>query len=245
MTKKLEGKVALVTGGSAGIGLAAAKSLAAEGAHVFITGRRPEELDAAVNEIDGHVTPVRGDGADLDDIGQLISLISTRVGKLDVFVANAGMYEMQNLEDVTEASFDKAFNLNVRGLLFSVQMALPILRDGASIVLLGSIGGSKGFAGFSVYNATKAAVRSFARSWAAELKDRKIRVNVVSPGPVATPGFDVFASDDVKKALVGMIPLGRLGSPTDIAKAITFLATEDSSFITGIELFVDGGLAQL
>ncbi|MRW82644.1 glucose 1-dehydrogenase [Pseudoduganella sp. FT26W] len=245
MSKKLQGKVALVTGGSTGIGLAAAQSLAAEGAHVYITGRRQQELDAASKEIDGHVTTVHSDGADLADLAALMTAIKAQAGKLDVFVANAGMYEMQNLEDVSPASFDQAFNLNVRGVLFGVQMALPILQDGASIVLLGSIGGSKGFAGFSVYNATKAAVRSFARSWAAELKDRRIRVNVISPGPVATPGFDVFANDDVKTALVGMIPLGRLGSPAEIAKAITFLATDDSSFITGIELFVDGGLAQL
>ncbi|WFS03632.1 glucose 1-dehydrogenase [Rhizobium tumorigenes] len=245
MTQKLAGKIALVTGGSVGIGLAAAKSLVAEGAHVFITGRRQQELDAAVAEIGGQVTAIRGDAGNLADLDQLMATIKDEKGHLDVFVANAGIYEVQPLTEVTEASFDKTFNLNVRGLLFAVQKAVPILSDGASLVLLGSIGGSKGFAGFSVYDATKAAVRSFARTWAAELKDRKIRVNVVSPGPVATPGFEVFANEDLKQALIGMIPLGRLAGADEIAKAITFLATDDSSFITGIELFVDGGLAQI
>lgn len=245
MTGKLEGKTALVTGGSVGIGLATARSLAAEGAHVFITGRRQEELDAAVKDIRGHVTAVRGDAANLADLDDLFATIENQTGRFDVFVANAGIYEMQTLVDVTEAAFDKTFNLNVRGLLFAVQKAVPILNDGASIVLLGSVGGSKGFAGFSVYNATKAAVRSFARTWAVELKDRRIRVNVVSPGPVATPGFEVFADDDVKKALVDMIPLGRVSASDEIAKSIIFLASDDSSFITGIELFVDGGLAQV
>jgi NAD(P)-dependent dehydrogenase (short-subunit alcohol dehydrogenase family) len=245
MTRKLEGKIALVTGGSVGIGLAAARSLVAEGAHVFITGRRQEELDAAVKDIGSSATAVRGDAGNLADLDRLFDTIKTQAGRLDVLVANAGIYEIQPLSEVTEATFDKTFNLNVRGLLFAVQKALPLLSDGSSIVLLGSIGGSKGFAGFSVYDATKAAVRSFARTWAAEFKDRKIRVNVVSPGPVATPGFDVFANDGLRAALLGMIPLGRLGHVDDVAKAITYLATDDSSFITGIELFVDGGLAQV
>lgn len=188
---------------------------------------------------------MRGDASNLADLDHLFAIIRHRVGRLDVLVANAGIYEMQALEEVTEAAFDKTFDLNVRGLLFAVQKALPVLSDGASIVLLGSIGGSKGFAGFSVYNASKAAVRSLARTWAVELKQRKIRVNVVSPGPVATPGFDVFARDDVKQALIGMISLGRLSRPDEIAKAITFLASDEGSFITGIELFVDGGLAQI
>jgi NAD(P)-dependent dehydrogenase (short-subunit alcohol dehydrogenase family) len=243
---KLQGKIALVTGGSAGIGLAAAKALVAEGAHVYITGRRQEELDAAVDRIGAqHSTGVRADAGSPVDLDYLFHLIKARSGRLDVIVANAGMYEMQTLADVTEESFDKAFNVNVRGVLFTVQKSLQILSDGASIVLVGSMGGSKGFAGFSVYNATKASVRSFARSWAAELKDRKIRVNVVSPGPVDTPGFQMFANDDMREALTGMIPLGRVAAPEEIAKAITFLATDDSSFSTGIELFVDGGVTQL
>jgi NAD(P)-dependent dehydrogenase (short-subunit alcohol dehydrogenase family) len=243
---KLQGKIALVTGGSAGIGLAAAKALAAEGAHVYITGRRQEELDAAVEKIGARTsTAVRADAGSPVDLDYLFHLIKARSGRLDVIVANAGMYEMQTLAEVTEESFDKAFDVNVRGVLFTVQKSLPILHDGASIVLVGSMGGSKGFAGFSVYNATKASVRSFARSWAAELKDRKIRVNVVSPGPVDTPGFQMFANDEMRDALTGMIPLGRLGAPEEIAKAITFLATDDSSFSTGIELFVDGGVAQI
>jgi NAD(P)-dependent dehydrogenase (short-subunit alcohol dehydrogenase family) len=243
---KLQGKIALVTGGSAGIGLAAAKALAAEGAHVYITGRRQEELDAAVEMIGARTsTAVRADAGSPVDLDYLFHLIKARSGRLDVIVANAGMYEMQTLAEVTEESFDKAFDVNVRGVLFTVQKSLPILHDGASIVLVGSMGGSKGFAGFSVYNATKASVRSFARSWAAELKDRKIRVNVVSPGPVDTPGFQMFANEEMRDALTGMIPLGRVGAPEEIAKAITFLATDDSSFSTGIELFVDGGVAQI
>jgi NAD(P)-dependent dehydrogenase (short-subunit alcohol dehydrogenase family) len=242
---KLKDKVALVTGGSAGIGLATAKALAAEGARVYITGRRQDELDAAVRGIGAQASGVRADTSSLPDIERLVATIGQEAGRLDVLVANAGTYEMEQLSDITEASFDKTFNVNVRGLLFTVQKALPLLANGASIVLIGSIGGSKGFAGFTVYNATKASVRSFARTWAAELKDRQIRVNVVSPGPVQTPGFDQFATDELRESLKGMIPLGRMAQPVDIAKAITFLATDDSSFITGIELFVDGGLAQL
>ncbi|QBE66384.1 SDR family NAD(P)-dependent oxidoreductase [Pseudoduganella lutea] len=242
---KLTGKFALVTGGSAGIGLATAKALVAEGAHVFITGRRQAELGAAIEEIGAHATAIQADAANLADLDRMIVEIRKDAGQLDVIVANAGSYEMESLADVTEASFDKTFGLNVRGVLFTVQKALPLLKDGASIVLLGSIGGSKGFAGFSVYNATKASVRSFARSWAAEFKDRRIRVNVVSPGPVQTPGFDQFANDEMRDSLKSMIPLGRMATPADVANAIRYLATDDSSFVTGIELFVDGGLAQL
>jgi NAD(P)-dependent dehydrogenase (short-subunit alcohol dehydrogenase family) len=242
---KLQGKVALVTGGSAGIGLAAAQALAAEGAHVYITGRRQEELDAALEKIGARSTAVRADAGSPADLERLAGIIRDRSGRLDVIVANAGLYEMQMLPDVTEASFDKAFDVNVKGVLFTVQKTLPILADGASIVLISSMGAVKGFAGFSVYSATKASVRSFARSWAAELKDRAIRVNVVSPGPVQTPGFDAFANDEMREAMTGLIPLGRLGKPEDIAKAIVYLATDDSSFITGVELAVDGGATQL
>ncbi|UCI05131.1 glucose 1-dehydrogenase [Mesorhizobium sp. B1-1-8] len=245
MTNRLEGKIALVTGGSSGIGLATAKNLAAEGARIFVTGRRQVELDAAVLEIGHNATGVRGDAGSLADLDALFTTIRNEAGSLDILVANAGIYEMQALTDVTEVAFDKTFDLNVRGLLFAVQKALPVMNDGGSIVLLGSVGASKGFAGFSVYNATKAAVRSFARTWAVELKDRKIRVNVVSPGPTATPGFDVFANAEMKEGLLGMVPLGRLSDPSEIAKAITFLASADSRFITGIELFVDGGTAQV
>jgi NAD(P)-dependent dehydrogenase (short-subunit alcohol dehydrogenase family) len=242
---KLKDKFALVTGGSAGIGLATAKALSVEGAHVFITGRRRQELDAAVEEIGAQATGIQADAGSLADLDRLFAVIGQQTDRLDVVVANAGIYEMEPLAEVSEASFDRAFDINVRGVLFTVQKALPLLPDGASVVLLGSIGGSKGFAGFSVYNATKASVRSFARSWAAELKDRRIRVNVVSPGPVHTPGFDQFANDELRQTLQGMVPLGRLALPADIAKAILYLATDDSSFVTGIELFVDGGLAQL
>lgn len=198
---KLQGKIVLVTGGSAGIGLAAAAALAAEGAHVYITGRRQEELDAAVASLGAGVTAVRADAASLADMDRLMAAIKLQSGRLDVIVANAGMYEMQMLADVTEDAFDKAFGINVRGMLFTVQKALDLLSYGASVVLLGSMGASKGFAGFSVYNGTKAAVRSFARSWSAELKERKIRVNVISPGPVDTPGFQVFADDAMRAAL--------------------------------------------
>jgi NAD(P)-dependent dehydrogenase (short-subunit alcohol dehydrogenase family) len=245
---KLQGKVALVTGGSAGIGLAAAQALAAEGAHVYITGRRQEELDAAlekIGQVAGLGTAVRADAGNPADLERLANIIRDKSGRLDVIVANAGLYEMQMLADVTEESFDKAFDVNVKGVLFTVQKTLPILADGASIVLISSMGAVKGFAGFSVYSATKASVRSFARSWAAELKDRAIRVNVVSPGPVQTPGFDAFANDDMRDAMTGMIPLGRLGKPDDIARAIVYLATDDSSFVTGIDLAVDGGATQL
>jgi NAD(P)-dependent dehydrogenase (short-subunit alcohol dehydrogenase family) len=242
---KLQGKVALVTGGSAGIGLAAARALAAEGADVYIAGRRQEELDGALKKIGARGHAVRTDASKIDDLENLIRTIKEKSGKLDVLVANAGTYEMEWLADVSEGSFDKAFDLNVKGVLFTVQKSLNILADGASIVLLGSVGASKGFSGFSVYNATKASVRSFARTWAAELKDRQIRVNVVSPGPIDTPGFQAFANDDMREGLKNIIPLGRLGKPDEIAKAITFLATSDSSFVTGIELFVDGGITQL
>jgi NAD(P)-dependent dehydrogenase (short-subunit alcohol dehydrogenase family) len=242
---QLEGKIALVTGGSAGIGLAAAQALAAEGAHVYITGRRQEELDRARDKIGARSTAIRADAGKPTDLDTLFEAVRGRSGSLDIVVANAGMYEMEMLADVTEASVDKMFDVNVKGVLFTVQKALPLLNDGAAIVLIGSMGGSKGFAGFSVYNATKAAVRSFARSWAAELKDRKIRVNVVSPGPVDTPGFQAFANDEMRIALASMIPLGRVATPEEIGKAVRFLATGESSFVNGIELHVDGGVTQL
>jgi NAD(P)-dependent dehydrogenase (short-subunit alcohol dehydrogenase family) len=245
MTKKLDGKIAVITGGSEGIGLATAKRFVAEGAYVFITGRRQTELDAAVTEIGFKVTGVQGDVANLADLERLYETIRVEKGRIDILFANAGAYEAGTLGEISEAHFDKLFNINVRGLLFSVQKALPLIPDGGSIILNGSVGGSKGFASLSVYDATKAAVRSFARNWILDLKPRKIRINVVSPGVIGTPGLDVFMDEEIKKRIVGSIPMGRIGEADEIGKTLVFLASDDSSFITGIELFVDGGAAQI
>jgi NAD(P)-dependent dehydrogenase (short-subunit alcohol dehydrogenase family) len=245
MSKKLGGKIAVITGGSAGIGLAAAKLFVAEGAHVFITGRRQNELDAATRAIGSNVTAIRADAAHLADIARVYATVRAQKGKIDVLFANAGVYEFGPLDTLSEEHYDKLFGINVRGVMFTVQKALPHLNDGASIVLTGSISGSKGMGDFSVYNATKAAIRSFARSWTSDLKARRIRVNVVSPGPIQTPGIDAFASDDMKGHLAGLVPLGRLGQADEVAKAALFLASSDSSFVAGAELFVDGGLAQV
>lgn len=241
---KLDGKVAVVTGGTSGIGLASARRLAAEGAHVFITGRRQSELDAAVKAIGPRATGVQGDVANLADLDRLYAVVKERKGHVDVLFANAGGGELVPLGAITEEHFDKTFNSNVKGLLFTVQKALPLLSDGASIILNASITSSKGTPAFSVYSATKAAVRSFARSFTVDLKDRKIRVNAISPGPIDTPGLDGLG-DDLKKGLAAAVPMGRLGSPDEIAKAVVFLASDDSSYVTGIELFVDGGMAQI
>lgn len=241
---KLDGKVAVVTGGTSGIGLASARRLAAEGAHVFITGRRKPELDAAVKAIGSRATGVQGDVANLGDLDRLYAVVKEQKGRVDVLFANAGGGELVPLGAITEEHFDKTFNSNVKGLLFTVQKALPLLSEGASIILNASITSSKGTPAFSVYSATKAAVRSFARSFTVDLKDRKIRVNAISPGPIDTPGLDGLG-DDLKKGLAAAVPMGRLGSPDEIAKAVVFLASDDSSYVTGIELFVDGGMAQI
>lgn len=241
---KLDGKVAVVTGGTSGIGLASARRLAAEGAHVFITGRRKPELDAAVKAIGSRATGVQGDVANLADLDRLYAVVKEQKGRVDVLFANAGGGELVPLGAITEEHFDKTFNSNVKGLLFTVQKALPLLSEGASIILNASITSSKGTPAFSVYSATKAAVRSFARSFTVDLKDRKIRVNAISPGPIDTPGLDGLG-DDLKKGLAAAVPMGRLGSPDEIAKAVVFLASDDSSYVTGIELFVDGGMAQI
>ena len=241
---KLDGKVAVVTGGTSGIGLASARRLAAEGAHVFITGRRKPELDAAVKAIGPRATGVHGDVANLADLDRLYAVVKEQKGRVDVLFANAGGGELVPLGAITEEHFDKTFNSNVKGLLFTVQKALPLLSEGASIILNASITSSKGTPAFSVYSATKAAVRSFARSFTVDLKDRKIRVNAISPGPIDTPGLDGLG-DDLKKGLAAAVPMGRLGSPDEIAKAVVFLASDDSSYVTGIELFVDGGMAQI
>ncbi len=250
MTRKLEGKVALVTGGNSGIGLATAKRFVSEGATVFITGRRQPELDAAAKEIGGNVTTVQGDVSKLADLDRLYEVIKKKSGRLDILFANAGGGEFAPLGQITEAQFDKTFGINVKGLLFTVQKALPLMPDGASIILNASIVSIKGMPAFSVYSATKAAVRSFARSWTMDLKERRIRVNVVSPGPIDTPGVDGLAKTEeerkqFKAGMAAQVPLGRMGQPDEIAKAVSFLASDDSSFITGIELFVDGGMAQV
>src|SRR5580658_6517564 len=245
MNGKLANKVALVTGGSAGIGLGVAKRFAAEGARVFITGRRPAELDKAATAIGGNATALRGDVSDLADLDRIFAQIQAQAGHIDVLAANAGSYEFGQFGEITEEHYDKIFNTNVRGLLFTVQKALPLLAPGASVILTGSMVSIKGFAACSVYNASKAAVRSFARTWIVDLKGRDIRINVLSPGYTDTPGLAPFMTDDVKVAAAASVPLGRLGLPDDLGKAAVFLASDDSNYVTGIELFVDGGAAQI
>ncbi|MFZ3216085.1 MAG: glucose 1-dehydrogenase [Candidatus Acidiferrales bacterium] len=248
---KLDGKIAVVTGGNSGIGLATAQRFVAEGAYVFITGRRQSELDAAVKKIGKNVTGVQGDVAKLADLDRLYATVKQHKGRIDILFANAGGGEFVPLGAITEAHFDKTFNSNVKGLVFTVQKALPLLVDGGSIILNASIAASKGMEAFSVYCASKAAVRSFARSWILDLKSRKIRVNVVSPGPIETPALDGLAQNDaaqatqLKAGLLAMVPLGRLGQPDEVAQAASFLASDESSFVTGAELFVDGGSGQI
>jgi len=247
---RLDGKIALVTGGTSGIGLATAKQFVSEGARVFITGRREAELAAAVKTVGRDVTGIRCDVSNLADLDRLFAQIRTAAGKLDIVFANAGIAKYAPLGAITEELYDVIFSVNVKGLLFTVQKALPLMPDGAAIVLNASIVGSKGLPENSVYSATKAAVRSFARTWTTDLKARRIRVNAISPGTIETPGLDnLLSSSDVgeqrRKMIAGAVPLGRFGTPEEIAKAVTFLASDDASFITGIELFVDGGLAQI
>ena len=247
---KLEGKIALVTGGNSGIGLAAAKRFVTEGAYVFITGRREPELAAAVKEIGRNVTGIRGDVSNLGDLDRLFAQIKREKDGLDTVFANAGVAKYAPFGKITEELYDSIFNTNVRGLLFTVQKALPLLPDGASIILNASIVASKGLAANSVYSATKAAVRSFARTWTTDLKDRRIRVNAVSPGSIDTPGLsELLGSSETGKQRLKMlstvVPLGLLGKPDEIAKAVVFLASDDASYITGAELFVDGGFAQV
>jgi NAD(P)-dependent dehydrogenase (short-subunit alcohol dehydrogenase family) len=247
---KIERKIALITGGSTGIGLATAKQFVNEGAYVFITGRREAELAAAVKDIGRNATGVKGDVSNLADLDRLFAQIKREKGKLDIVFANAGVAKFAAFGTITEEFYDSIFNINVKGLLFTVQKALPLLPDGASIILNASIVASKGLPMNSVYSATKAAIRSFARTWTTDLKDRRIRVNAVSPGSIDTPGLsDLLASSEAgkqrKKMISSAIPLGRLGTPDEIAKTVVFLASDDSSYITGIELFVDGGFAQV
>ena len=246
MSQKLSGKVALITGGTSGIGLATAKRFVAEGAYVFITGRRQLELDAAVDEIGKNVRGIQSDVSNLADLDRLCATIQQEQGRLDVLFANAGIGEFMPLGAITEEHFDKIFNTNVKGLLFTVQKALPLMPAGASIVLNASIAAFKGTPAFSVYGATKAAVRSFARTWILDLKDRQIRVNVVSPGVTPTPAYNLLGlGEEYQEMAASNTPLGRVGTPDEIAKAVVFLASDDSSFVNGIELCVDGGLGQI
>ena len=247
---KLDGKIALITGGNSGIGLATAKRFVNEGAYLFITGRREPELAAAVKEIRSNVTTVRGDVSNLGDLDRLFAQIERERGKLDIVFANAGVAKFARFGTITEEHYDSIFDVNVKGLLFTVQKALPLLLDGASVILNASIVASRGLPANSVYSATKAAVRSFARTWTTDLKQRRIRVNAVSPGFTDTPGLDnLLASSEVGqqrwKTISSTVPLGRFGTPDEVAKAVVFLASDDSSYITGTELFVDGGFAQV
>jgi NAD(P)-dependent dehydrogenase (short-subunit alcohol dehydrogenase family) len=247
---KLDGKTALITGGNSGIGLATAKRFVEEGAYVFITGRRQANLDEAVKQIGRNVTGVQGDVAKLADLDRLFEQIKKEKGRLDIVFANAGIAKFAPFGNIDEEHFDSIFGTNVKGLLFSVQKALPLMPEGASVILNASIVGSKGLPANSVYSATKAAVRSFARTWTTDLKARRIRVNAISPGPIETEGIRALMASSATgqeriKAITSLVPMGRLGTPDEIAKAVVFLASDDSSFVTGIELFADGGLAQV
>ena len=249
--KKLEGKVAVITGGNSGIGLATAERFVSEGAYVFINGRRQSELDAAVKKIGKSISGVQGDVSNLADLDRLYATVKEQKGRIDILFANAGVGELVPLGEISEAHFDKTFRINVKGVLFTVQKALPLFQDGGgSIILNASIASSKGAEALSVYSATKAAIRSFARTWTVELKHRKIRVNAISPGPIDTPGFNGLAQSEeqieqLKTSIVSAVPMGRMGSPEEVAKAVSFLASDDSSYVTGIELFIDGGMAQI
>jgi NAD(P)-dependent dehydrogenase (short-subunit alcohol dehydrogenase family) len=250
VSKKLEGKVAVITGGNSGIGLATARRFVAEGAHVFITGRRQTELDEAARQMGKHVTGVRGDVANLADLDRPFATVKQQQGRLDILFANAGVPALAPLGSISEEHFDKVFAINVKGLLFTVQKALPLFTDGGSIILNASITASKGFEASSVYSATKAAVRSFARCWTTDLRHRRIRVNVISPGFIETPIFNKSGvtreqAEEFKVSHVAAAPMGRIGTPDEVANAAVFLASDDSSYVSGIELFVDGGLAQV
>ncbi|MFJ9478133.1 SDR family NAD(P)-dependent oxidoreductase [Streptomyces mirabilis] len=247
---RLDGKVAVVTGGSSGIGFATAQQFVEEGAFVFITGRRRPELDKAKDEIGRNVTTVQGDVSVSADLDRLFGTVAEEKGKIDVVVANSGLVDPQVFGQITEASFNRIFNVNARGTLFTAQKALPLMNDGGSIILVGSIAGHVGVEGYTTYSATKAALRSYARTWTKELKGRGIRVNVLSPGPIDTPIMDSQAdskegADAIRAAFASVVPLGRMGRPEEVAAAAVFLASDESSFCAGMELSVDGGMAQV
>jgi len=242
---KLEGKVAVITGGSSGMALASAKRFVEEGAYVFITGRRQEVLDEAIKLIGRNVTGVRGDAANLNDLDRLFDTVKRVKGKIDILYASAGIGEALPLGEITEQHFDTAFNLNARGTLFTVQKALPLFNDGGSIIMTGSVASVKGFPGFSVYAASKATLLAFARGWLNELKSREIRVNVLSPGPTATPMQNQVLTEEAKRMFESVIPRGKMGRPEELAAVALFLASDDSSFVNGVELSVDGGLSAI
>jgi NAD(P)-dependent dehydrogenase (short-subunit alcohol dehydrogenase family) len=247
---RLDGKVSLVTGGTSGIGLATANALAKEGAYVYITGRRERELTAAVQQIGGNAIGVRGDVSNVHDLDRLFEQIRDEKGRLDILFANAGIARYATLGNITEELYDSIFNVNVKGVLFTVQKALPLMPDGGSIILNASVVGSKGLSSNSVYSATKASIRSFARTWTTDLKHRGIRVNAISPGTIDTPGLNNLlasgeAGEQRRKMVATAIPLGRFGRPDEVAQAVVFLASDESSYITGAEIFVDGGFAQV
>lgn len=250
MADRFQDKVAVVTGGSSGIGLASAHRLASEGATVFITGRRQEELDAAVASIGHGAIAVQADVSSLTDLDRLYDVVKREKGKIDILVANAGILEREALGGITEESIDRMLSINIKGTVFTVQKALPLLVDGASVVLLSSTVAFKGLGNNSIYAATKAAIRSFARNWITDLKERKIRVNAISPGPVTTPGLAAAAPEGVPAetmlaAFAAQIPLGRAGRPEEIAAVVAYLASEDSSLISGADIQADGGWAQI
>ncbi|WP_127504717.1 SDR family oxidoreductase [Actinoplanes solisilvae] len=247
---QLQDRTAVITGATSGIGLATARRFAAEGAHVFITGRRKDALDTAIAEIGADVTGVQGDVANLADLDRLFEAVTRQGRGIDVLFANAGGESFRRLEEIDEQHFDEIFATNVKGLLFTVQKALPLLNEGASVILTGSTSATTGGEAFGVYGASKAAVRSFSRTWANELRGRGIRVNTLTPGPTDTPGITGLAPDadkavHLKGALASKVPLGRMGSPAEIASVALFLAGDQSSFVTGIELFADGGTNQV
>jgi NAD(P)-dependent dehydrogenase (short-subunit alcohol dehydrogenase family) len=251
MTNRLNGKIAVITGATSGIGLATAKRFAAEGARVFITGRRKEVLDAAVAEIGGNVTGVQADSANLADLDRLYDQVKAEAGRIDVLFVNAGGGSFAPIGAITEEQYDDTFGRNVKGVLFTVQKALPLLGKGSSVILTGSTAGATGTPAFSVYAASKAAIRNFSRNWILDLKDRGIRINTLSPGPTETTGLVELAGQDKAQQqglldyLASQVPLGRVGRPEEIAATALFLASDDSSFITGAEIFVDGGIAQV
>jgi NAD(P)-dependent dehydrogenase (short-subunit alcohol dehydrogenase family) len=242
--KRLTGKISLVTGGNSGIGLAIAKRFASEGARVFLTGRRQAQLDEAVRVLGGDAAAIQGDVTSAADLDRIFATIAARAGRLDVLVTSAGISEPATIHDITEDHFDRIFDINVRGMVFTVQRALPLMPAGSTIVLIGSIAGAIGTPAYGSYGASKAAVRAYARTWTNELAERGIRVNALSPGPIDTPMFDQV-SDEVRKILTAQIPLGRMGRPEEVAAAALFLASEESSFMAGAELSIDGGMSQV